>query len=339
MSNAADRPEVGACLPSLAEPVPGTTFAVGTFGALAEFVHEPGETVELSGPAPHRQVVSAHGALRLDLTDPALTARAWQRPTGSGASWTHAVALCLPEGRAAGPARPTLTVLGPDEDAPRPADRRAVLVDLGLGVAHLEACVRTADPTLLARLRAAEGTRFGADPELVGALVEAGPHRVFRTAACRAEVYSPIPPPTGTSPAGPHTHLLPALLAHRRTHAATDPIEPGTVPVLWIFPPHPCRDAMGRERPFDPALAAGFEPLLRAYGDPAEVGAYADVLGAIRAGERARTPPPELSRAGRRGWEVALRLLEAAGETGPTWRSWRAAAPRTGEDADYHQSH
>ncbi|HEY1973121.1 MAG TPA: hypothetical protein VGH89_34580 [Pseudonocardia sp.] len=322
----------------------GAAFAVGTFGALAEFIRQPGEPVRLVAGADRYTVVTPAGALRVSLSSlesppDGVLARAWQRPTGADGAWSHSVAVCLPAARASGPAREVITVLGADTEAARPADRGATLVDLGLGVPHLEACVRTADPALLARLRAAAGQPFAACPSLAPALVEGGPHRVFRTVAARAEVYTPIPPPTGTSPAGPHTHLLPALLAHRRTHPASDPIPSGLVPVLTVFPGHPNRDALGRPTPYQPGRAEAFDQVLARWGDPDELHAYRTVLSSVRAGEPARARPAGLSRAGRRGWEVALRRLQAAGETTPTWSAWRAAAPVPHDQTPYHLAH
>ncbi|WP_051341680.1 DUF6925 family protein [Pseudonocardia spinosispora] len=315
---------------------PRAAFSVGTFGALAEFVREPSDDIELTHRGSEHTAVSAQGALTVTVSDD-LTVRAWQRPTGD--SWSHSVALCLPEDRAEGPTRTVLTELGPDSAAARECDRGSVLVDLGLGVAHLEACVRTDDPGLLRLLRAAEGRAFADCPELAGALVAAGPHRVFRTARTRAEVYTPIPPPTGTSPAGPHTHLLPRLLAHGRTHAATDPIAPGTVAVLSVNPAHPTHDALGRPVPFDEQVAAAFERVLERWGDPDAHRAGVHVVESVRAGRPAQAPPAEMSSAGGQAWEVALRRLAAGGETGGTWQAWRSASPRVHEDVPYHQAH
>ena len=56
----------------------------------------------------------------------------------------------------------------------------------------------------------------------MGMILAANPHRVFISRLGRIEVYQPIPPPSGKSPEGPHTHVLPRLLQSRRTHPATD---------------------------------------------------------------------------------------------------------------------
>ena len=52
---------------------------------------------------------------------------------------------------------------------------------------------------------------------LMHRLPRLSPHRVFCCRMGRVEVYQPIPAPDGKSPEGPHTHVLPRLLAHGRS--------------------------------------------------------------------------------------------------------------------------
>ena len=86
-----------------------------------------------------------------------------------------------------------------------------------MGHAAAAFCVRTGDAAVLARLREVAGAPWREALEAVGAAVlVASPHRVVITPLGRIEVWGPIPPEQGTSPAGPHTHLLPALLATGR---------------------------------------------------------------------------------------------------------------------------
>ena len=124
-----------------------------------------------------------------------------------------------------------LTEIGPDRGALRPQDAGALLFDLGLGVHQVDCCVRTAEPELIAGLRAAAGrSLFEPDNPAMGLILRHGPNRVFATRAGRAEIYQPIPAPGGKAPDGPHSHVLPKLLAHGRTHAATEPIPRGLCP-------------------------------------------------------------------------------------------------------------
>ena len=115
---------------------------------------------------------------------------------------------------------------GADDEALRERDRDAVLFDLGLGALQVDCCVRVADPEVAAQLRAHCGQPVFAAPAM-GIILAANPHRVFLSRLGRIEVFQPIPPPDGKSPDGPHTHVLPGLLRHRRTHAATEPIPDG----------------------------------------------------------------------------------------------------------------
>src|SRR5690606_20262456 len=97
--------------------------------------------------------------------------------------WSQAVALCLGESEAAGEARTVLTELGPDEGAIRPQDRGAILFDMGLGLPQCDFCIRTADPELLAVLRAQAGrSLFEHDNPTMPAILKAHPHRVALTA-------------------------------------------------------------------------------------------------------------------------------------------------------------
>ena len=109
----------------------------------------------------------------------------------------------IPTGAARRATSTVVTGLGPDRGALRAADRDAELVDLGIGTSTVDVCIRTADPELLALLRAAQGRPQ--DAELNAAVVAAGPHRVFTTAVGRVEVYAPAgahgsPAPSGAAP-------------------------------------------------------------------------------------------------------------------------------------------
>ena len=242
-----------------------TQWSVGTFGAIAEFARDADEPVALSRSAASLAAVTERGGIRLAL-------RADMRPfafeTTTKDSWNHRVALCLPERDCAMNARTVLTELGADSDALREGDRDAVLFDLGLGALQVDCCVRIADPEVAAHLRAHCGHPvFGSSA--MGIILATNPHRVFVSRLGRIEVFQPIPPPDGKSPDGPHTHVLPGLLRHGRTHSATEPIPDGLVPCAHVYPPHPAKDGMGRRRPFDRARHDAFQAILHRYGDPA----------------------------------------------------------------------
>ncbi|MFS8035940.1 DUF6925 family protein [Xanthobacter sp. AM11] len=211
-------------------------FSLGVFGAIAEFMRDPRETTVITAAPGRIAVVTERGGLRVeDHADARLVA--YETPSRHPERRVRACVACLPEAAAALAGRAVVTELGPDAAALREQDRGALLFDLGVGLASTQACVRTRDAALIAALRAAEGLDAFAAPGLMAAMVAAGPHRVFFSALGRIEVFQPIPPPGGRSPDGPHTHVLPQLLAHRRTHAATVPVPQGWVPCLGIHPP------------------------------------------------------------------------------------------------------
>ena len=241
-------------------------WSLGTFGAIAEFVRDPGEPAEMSLAGASASAATDRGAIRLD-ADPAVVPLAYETPNRDGETWSHAVALCLPKEVAAMSRRTVLTEIGPDGDAVRERDRGGILFDMGLGVLQADICIRTSDPTLIDTLRSVAGrSLFEPGNPAMPAIVGTGPHRVFLCRFGRAEVFQPIPPPDGTSPEGPHTHVLPKLLRSGRTHAATTPIPDDLVPCVHLFPPNPLKDQFGRRREFDRSAYDDFQALLVRFG-------------------------------------------------------------------------
>jgi hypothetical protein len=264
------------------------------------------------------------GAVRLDsATDLRLVA--YERCLRPAGSWRQALALCLPVARATMHARSVITPLGPDRAAIRADDRATPLFDLGIGAACADFCVRTVDPELLAALnRAAGKSLWDRSAGLHPLLTARSPTRVVLTRAMRAEVSTPIPSPGGTTPPGPHTHLLPKLLATQRTHPAIDPIPAGWVPVTTIFPAHPLLDPSAVPIPFDAERHTRFQALLRKHGDSAHV----EIKDAVAAAVSAGVPPGEMqngagSVARTRATRVALRQLAHTAPSAPGLRAWR----------------
>ncbi len=271
---------------------PASAWVCGGFGALAEFTFDDGERIEfLDGD--QVGAITARGAFRLALTHD-LRPVAYETLSKTGKGWGQGLVLCLPEAEARLGQRTVVTELGPDSGALREQDRSAILFDLGIGKPQADICVRTAEPSTLGALRAACGRPFfqahGSLPARMPAL---SPHRVFRSVAARVEVYQPIPPPDGRTPAGPHTHVREKLVAHRRSHAATVPVPKGFVPVLWLFPAHPLES--GR---FDRARHEAFQELIRQYGE-------ATTLEGKRAVEEGRSEMDLSTRAARYAFRIA----------------------------------
>jgi uncharacterized protein DUF6925 len=225
--------------------------------------------------------------------------------------------------------RTALTELGPDWEALREQDREATLFDLGLGTLQVDVCVRVADANVAAELRSHAGRAlFDPSNPAISVMFAANPHRVFVSRLGRIEVYQPIPPAEGKSPTGPHTHILPKLLHHRRTHAATEFVPEGWVPCGHLYPAHPAKDALGRPHPFDSVRHLAFQKMLRDFGDPGLYALKQQVVAAIAAGEDPSVIAITGDRMARTSIRVALRQLKAAGDMSPSLMTWLSAHER-----------
>ncbi|HEV7325734.1 MAG TPA: hypothetical protein VGN91_11735 [Bosea sp. (in: a-proteobacteria)] len=286
-----------------------TQWNLGTFGAIAEFLRDPGEPFELGGRPDRLFAVTNRGGIGFDDIS---QVKLFASETAVGQSWSHRVALCLPEAACAMNRRSVLTELGPDKAALRPQDHAGILFDMGLATLQVDICIRTEDPELIATLRSVAGkSLFEAGNPAMGAIVAKGPHRVFIARAGRCEVYQPIPPADGKSPEGPHTHVLPQLLRNGRTHAATEPVPDGWVPFAHLVPAHPLKDAMARPRPWDGAAHEHFQELLAATGDPELTALKRELLQAISTGSNPADFREPANKFARHTLRVTLRQLRA----------------------------
>jgi hypothetical protein len=287
-----------------------TAWSVGTFGAIAEFTRNTDEVATTIRNGEGVTVVTARGGICIRARR-GLRAIASESLTSS--AWNQRVALCLPEAACAMSSRTVLTEVGPDSDALREEDRSAVLFDLGLGALQIDACVRSADPEVVAALRGWVGRPlFATDNGAMRMIFASNPHRVFTSLIGRVEVFQPIPPPDGKSPDGPHTHVVPKLLRSGRSHAATEPLPVGWIPCAHFYPPNPLRDGNGHCRPFRRDCHEAFQILLSRYGDPRLLAIKLRVAEAVRAGEQPSTTQLCDDRHGRAALRVALRQLRAS---------------------------
>jgi hypothetical protein len=136
-----------------------------------------------------------------------------------------------------------------------------------VGATNVDFCIRGANPTLLVKLRAATGNSvFDRDNTIMHDLITASPHRVVVSALGRVEVFQAIA--IDRTPEGPHTHVLPKLLAGRRTHSANVPIPSGYLPCLNLHPASPVFDRFGVCKPFDRVSWKAFDKLLNIWGLP-----------------------------------------------------------------------
>ncbi|MBR1123568.1 hypothetical protein JQ628_18735 [Bradyrhizobium lablabi] len=299
---------------------PDTQWSLGTFGAIAEFSRDEDEPARLSMTANVLSAVTGRGGIAIR-PDAAIRPFASEGITKTG--WSQRVALCLPQDACAMSRRSALTEIGPDRDALREEDRDGLLFDLGLDALQADFCVRIDNEETAAQLRAHAGRPvFEPGNPAMGIILHANPHRVFISRIGRIEVYQPIPPPSGKSPDGPHTHVLPKLLRSGRTHPATEPIPTGWIPCAHIYPPHPARNGLGEPHPFDPGRHVAFQQVMALCGDPEIVAIKQRALEAVAAGE----PPPgtAVDRHRRTGIRIALRQMKAEGQTSSALSAWLA---------------
>jgi hypothetical protein len=270
--------------------------------------------------------VTEKGGLRI-VPRPGLRLIASESPTME--NWSHRVALCLARESCAMSRRTTLTEIGTDDGALRAQDRSGVLFDLGLGTLQIDACVRINDDELVDALRGCIGKSvFAPGDDVMRHILAANPHRVFVSRIGRAEVFQPIPPPGGKSPDGPHTHVLPKLLAHGRTHAATEALPEGWIPCAHLYPAHPLRDQRGRKRTFQRECHDAFQAMLERYGLPELVALKRQVIEASTAG---RDPEIISIASDRFAWatvRVALRQLSTVELLSPALVEWLSAHDR-----------
>ena len=308
---------------------PEAQWSLGTFGAIAEFMRDADEPAEVVREEPVAAVVTPRGGIRLEVR---LGLRPIAFETITTQSWSQRVAFCLPERESTTSRRTVLTELGPDAQALRAQDRGGVLFDLGLGLLQVDCCIRTSDAALTDGLRAHAGRSLFEHGNLaMGLILRHSPHRVFMTRAGRAEVYQAIPVPGGTAPEGPHTHVLPKLLAHGRTHAATEPIPKGWVSCAHLYPAHPLRDGYGRAQPFDGGRYAAFQRLLSRHGDAEHLQLKRNVIKALNTGAGPEAIAMPSDRFAQASIRVALRQLKASSGPSPNLAAWFAAHDRASD--------
>jgi hypothetical protein len=301
---------------------PDTHWSLGAFGAIAEFMRDRNEPTALVCSATSLSATTGRGGIRIT---PLAAMRPIASETAVGEGWNHRVALCLPREHCAMSRRSVLTEIGPDVEALSEQHQDNVLFDLGLDCLQIDCCIRPSDPDVTARLRTYAGrSLFEPGNQAMAMILAANPHRVFVSRLGRVEVFQPIPPADGRSPQGPHTHVLPKLLSHGRTHAATEPIPKDLVPCAHLYPSHPSKDAMGRPRPFDVKRHEAFQILFETYGNPELVALKRRVTAAVVAGEEPALAAIADGRFGRGSVRVALRQLRAAGTSLPTLAAWLA---------------
>lgn len=219
--------------------VPGAAWSMGVWGAVAELVRAPREPLQTRFTGDALILRTRGGRMRLE-PHPGL--RVFELDAGRD----RATRLVLAVHRSRLTAAPSvITELGADRDALVASARDHLLFDLGVGAACARFMVRTADPALIAALREALGQPLLDAPGLVTELVARSPDRVVVTPIGRIEIDSPIGQPGHV---GPHTHMLPALLALRREIDPGLDLPPDYAPCA-SFHPAEATAAAARRRP------------------------------------------------------------------------------------------
>ena len=313
---------------------PSTSWSIGSFGAIAEFHVDEDETIERNLSSSSGTVQSERGAICINLPEE-VRAAPYEILRRGNHRWLHGVNFCVSQSAGAMEGQDILTELGGDKDALRVEDRGSILFDMGLGIPHVDVCVRTGDQDLIRLLRENAGTSVLApDNPVMGVIKERSPHRVFLSRLGRVEVYQRI----GSSakgiptPPGPHTHVLPRLLKHRRTHAANVPALTGCYPSLSMYPANPTSDDMDNFRPFDAADHQAFQELLNLFGDPAVVALKRRTVEEVRQGKAPLDCA--LDRYQRTAVRVALRQLYWTDGESETLSAWRDAFETVSHDEE-----
>jgi hypothetical protein len=175
----------------------------GIYGAVAEFCIGPDEPVEVTIGVEWIEAATARSGLRIAFSE-------HLRVLALGADATADVGtiiLAVPRARATLVANSGLRAFGPDQAAIRLADRGHEFYDFGLGSLVSQFCIRTADSDLRASLNKRVGQTWpNLLAEVGGQILQTSPSRVVTSPLGRIEMFTPIPPPDGSSPLGPHTH-------------------------------------------------------------------------------------------------------------------------------------
>ncbi len=318
---------------------PSTSWSIGSFGAIAEFHLHPDETVRRDLSSSGGVISTRRGAISINL--PAqCQAAPYETLRRGDHRWLHGVNFGHPKVLATRACRQGLTELGADESAVGREHRDDILFDMGLAIPHVDVCVRTADQNLMTILRAHAGAAIlTGDNPAVAAIKSHNPHRVFLSCAGRVEVFQGI----GSSaqgiptPLGPHTHVLPRLLQHSRTHAANIPMPMGHYPSLAMFPANPVSDELGELRAFDAGDHEAFQELMHLFAKPAMVRLKRRTVDAVRKGLNPWTE--DLERHERTAVRVALRQLYWIDGDSNSLAVWRAAFDAVDRDRDAMEAH
>ncbi len=210
------------------------TWVAGVVGAVAEFSATAGARTDVKVIGDTVLARTPGGGLRFIIDDHvrALTFETKDTPIDRSR-----IVLAVKRERGRRDCSPALTALGPDKGAIDPADRATPLFDLGLGRKEARFCVRIEPGPAQDVMLQTVGVPFPENLARIGpSLLAESPVRVVKTTLGRIEIDTPIPPPDGSSPAGPHTHILPDHLATGRAMPAGLELPRAYLPGAIFYP-------------------------------------------------------------------------------------------------------
>ena len=300
---------------------PTHAWSMGSFGAIGEFMWDDGETCQYFDD--HRLgCVTPRGGLSVTPRDDVRPV-AYEYLSKHPRDWVQGIAFCLPVDSAQMANRAVMTELGPDTGALKADHREHILFDLGLQQGFVDVAIRTDDTALIAALRNVCGSQLltPGNPAMA-TIIQAGPHRVFSTALGRLEVYQPIG--LDKAPEGPHTHVLPKLMATGRAFAANVPIPDGYLPMLTLHPAHPAHTLLGKPKTFNPEQHQQFQSWLSLYADVAFYHQKQAVFNLLAQGNCGDQFEPGDTRLLRTATRVAIRQFDwLHPEDGDLIQHWR----------------
>ena len=237
---------------------PSTSWSIGTFGAMAEFFHITKEPLKTSKVTSTLTAETSSGMIQISYKK-SMRLVPYEGLSKLEGAWTQGVLVCMPTSEAQ-----MFNHLGISELQTK--DKNSFVFDLGLCLGHIDVCIKTKNKELVTLFRANLGkSLFAPDLNLIDAIKDASPMRIFKSKVACIKVYSPIPINDRNTPLGPHTHLSTKLLKHNRTQASTIPMPADYVPVLAFYPSNPIRDETGSMRPFDIKKYDRFQDLLSTF--------------------------------------------------------------------------
>jgi len=302
---------------------PETEWSLGTFGAIAEFHRDADEAAAIEKRKQSISLITARAAISV-VDHPQTTLLPYETLSKIPTAWGQGVMVCLPVAAAAFSKRSGVTDLGIDVAALLPTKSSARLFDLGLGINHIDVCIRTANGPLIKRLSKLAGQAFLDLPDdAVAAIKAANPVRVFLSRLGRIEVNQPIPDSRGVTLAGSHTHILPQLLNHTRSHSANLPIRDGELACLAFYPRHPVRNPGGDLKAFEIEPFRQFQVLLEDHAPVEIIVAKRLAWKAVAAGRPPGKHELPQNRTTRAALRVALRQAYHTLGPSPTLSAWR----------------